>query len=163
MSRLTLNASVYTFPIPDYKIKIIDDFISILINFSSFNSFKMKRLTQKHIILFYFLNTTLANPNQPYGSTCSLEDGAAGFCADISNCPTLRNLLRDHLITVDRIKICNKSLRYMCCPNSIVEEITTKASVTSTIAQKKQTITSANVLTTSQGQVNQDKLREIGK
>jgi len=116
----------------------------------------MKRLKLKFLILFCIFHFTLGDPNQRYGSTCNLEDGSVGFCTDIANCPTIKNLLMNQLITLDRIIICNKSLRYMCCPFSAEE--TTETSTILTIATTKKEQTTAKVLTTTQEQ-----LGEIGK
>ncbi|CAG9797990.1 unnamed protein product [Chironomus riparius] len=116
----------------------------------------MKRLTLKLVLLFYVLNATLGNANQPYGSTCSLEDGAVGFCADIAHCPSIAKLLRNQLITADQIKVCNKLSRYMCCPYSKSED-TTQESITS----KSQTITNADDSTTTEGQIDLVKLSDI--
>ena len=102
----------------------------------------------------------MGDPNQPYGSTCNLEDGSVGLCADIANCPTIKNLLMDQLITLDRIIICNKSLRYMCCPFSVEEAETSTISIIPTTKKEQ---TTANVLTTTQKQIVSGKIGEIGK
>ena len=114
-------------------------------------------------LLFYLLNTILANPTQSYGSSCSLEDGEVGFCTDIAHCPEIRKLLIDELITLDRIIICNKSLRLLCCPLSKFQEEATGASTTTAIETTKQERKTINVLTTTQGQVDLVKIDETGE
>lgn len=70
-------------------------------------------------LFFLFLssiNYNLVNSDQPNGTLCILKNGEPGVCSDLSNCHELKELLIQRKLSRNQITICNRTLRYICCP-----------------------------------------------
>lgn len=67
-------------------------------------------------LILLAISFDLASSDQAYGTSCTLKNGSSGICADISNCREIKKLLTERKISRHDITICNKVLRYLCCP-----------------------------------------------
>ena len=67
-------------------------------------------------LILLAISFNLASSDQAYGTSCTLKNGSSGICVDISNCREIKKLLTERKISRYDITICNKVLRYLCCP-----------------------------------------------
>jgi len=90
-------------------------------------------------LILLAISFDLVSSNQAYGTLCILKNGSSGICADISNCREIKKLLTERKISRQDITICNKVLRYLCCPlpSSEGENATTKATEVSISIESK--------------------------
>ena len=68
------------------------------------------------LLILFVISFDLVSSDQAYGTSCTLKNGSSGTCSPISNCLEIRKLLADWKISRKEIVICNKPLRYLCCP-----------------------------------------------
>ncbi|KAL7043123.1 hypothetical protein ACKWTF_001400 [Chironomus riparius] len=50
------------------------------------------------------------------GSKCQANDGSEGSCVGIDSCNIIRDNLRNDTIQMNQVVVCNKLMRYVCCP-----------------------------------------------
>ncbi|XP_070509278.1 venom protease-like [Chironomus tepperi] len=84
----------------------------------------MRSLTINIIFVFFAILNSV-NSNLPNGAPCTLKNGTAGVCVEISSCPIVRNQLARRLINRSQVTVCNKPKRFLCCPSPPAEEETT--------------------------------------
>ncbi|XP_070492363.1 chymotrypsin-like protease CTRL-1 [Chironomus tepperi] len=72
--------------------------------------------SSKEIFLILLLVSNVKSENLSIGSQCETNDGTEGTCVTIDNCNILRDKLRNRIIRMNQVVVCNKFMRYVCCP-----------------------------------------------
>ena len=85
------------------------------------NSLKIKILFS---ILLIFASTSA---DLSIGSECTLKNGLSGICQTINKCGEIYNKLNFGVIGIEQVTICNQQMRYVCCPQNIVGEMSEKS------------------------------------